>query len=179
MQIHEDDMFRPYVPRGKGLYKTSVGTHTLCKNCEALNYKANKYFKVDAPTTDQQSFLDKVAEVYKQLQGRGGEPTGAYARYVLGVHGTDHDAIRRRSDDDLLAAVLGTPCAVTVTPETSQVMLETTPVDYFIGLLETRQFSDTETAWRHYDEIKEQVDQYGRREYIYRLLDIWEEEEDK
>lgn len=105
-QNQEDESFRPYVPRGAGKYKTKVGRQTICRNCEALNAKAARIHKMEEEerSVDQQVFLDKMADAYRELKRRGCEPVGAYAAYVFG------DAAKTRggiSDDLMMASMLG------------------------------------------------------------------------
>lgn len=77
------EFFKPYVPRGNGLRKTTVGRNTICRECERLNGTATRIWKQGADTQRERDFLEKVAEYYKMLVSRGGTPLGAYAKHVL------------------------------------------------------------------------------------------------
>lgn len=78
-----DEFFKPYVPRGKGLRKTTVGRNTICRECERLNGTATRIWKRGAQTPKETELLDKLKAYYKVLVDRGGHPIGAYANYVL------------------------------------------------------------------------------------------------
>ena len=74
------DNFRKYTPRGKGIYKTKQGYHTLCKHCEAISARAAAAMK-----SGDQEAIDKLVDYYKSLQDRGLEPATAAARKILGL----------------------------------------------------------------------------------------------
>lgn len=78
-----EDFFRPYVPRGKGLRKTTVGRNTVCRDCEQINNIATRIFKQGPKTNQEQELLDRLPAYYKQLVAIGGQPIGAYARHIL------------------------------------------------------------------------------------------------
>lgn len=78
-----DEFFKPYVPRGNGLRKTTVGRNTICRECERLNGTATRIWKRGAQTPKETELLDKLKAYYKVLVDRGGHPIGAYANYVL------------------------------------------------------------------------------------------------
>lgn len=94
----DEDSFRQYVPRGKGIYHTTVGRHTVCRDCENFNARIARLYKTD-PTSPK---LDEAARLYVDLHNRGLEPVGAYARVVLAdreqnkVQEDSYDAYIRR-----------------------------------------------------------------------------------
>lgn len=93
--------FRKYVPRGNGIYKTTQGHHTLCKNCEKISQRA-----AHALNKGDEETIEKLRAHYKLLQQRGLEPVTAPARKLLGVDDT-RKSKRRDSLDDLLNATQG------------------------------------------------------------------------
>lgn len=163
-QIHEDDMFRSYVPRGKGIYKTSVGRNTICKNCESLNNKASRYFKHEAPTEEMKEFLGRAAALYRELRDRGYNPVGVYARQVLG----DTASPRRRrdtmADDALFAAVAGTG---------------NTPTQTHIAKLTARSYGTLDEAIAAHDRLADMLRAAGAYEEADKLLEDWEFEEEE
>lgn len=78
-----DEFFRPYVPRGSGLRKTTVGRNTVCRECEQLNNVATRIFKNGPKTTQEHELMEKLPMYYKQLVAIGGQPIGTYAKHVL------------------------------------------------------------------------------------------------
>lgn len=93
--------FRKYVPRGNGVYKTTQGHHTLCKNCEKISQRA-----AHALNKGDEETLEKLRAHYRLLQERGLEPATAPARKLLGVDNTGKPK-RRDSLDDLLSVTQG------------------------------------------------------------------------
>lgn len=83
--------FRKYVPRGNGVYKTTQGHHTICKNCEKISQRATH-----ALNKGDEAAIVMLREHYRLLQERGFEPATAPARKLLGVD--KDDAPKRRSD---------------------------------------------------------------------------------
>ena len=150
--MHEDEMFRPYVPRGTGKYKTTVGRNTICKNCESLNNKAARYFKLEEKTDEHKRFLARVADAYKVLQGRGGTPVGPYARHVLGTEPVKNTT----DDDDLLAAVLGDELQI------------------HMSNLVQRSYESLDVAYDMQDRLKDRLKEANLYERADVLLEDWE-----
>lgn len=78
-----EEYFRPYTPRGKGLRKSTVGRNTVCRECEKTNNVASRIWKQENKSPKELDFLEKMAEYYKMLVDKGGSPIGAYAKHVL------------------------------------------------------------------------------------------------
>ena len=78
-----EEYFRPYIPRGKGIRKTSVGRNTICKECEKLNNTSTRIWKKNNRDPKEQLLLDKLVDYYKVLISKGGQPVGAYAKHII------------------------------------------------------------------------------------------------
>lgn len=102
------DAYRRYVSRGKGIYDTSTGYHTVCKECENFNQQVNNVYRkpVEARTQAQVDLLSKAKTLYEALQRRGLEPKGRYAADLLGLT-IGRDAVS--STDSYLASLLEEP----------------------------------------------------------------------
>lgn len=83
--------FRKYTPRGTGVYKTTQGHHTLCKNCEAISVRA-----ANALSNGDTAAIEMLRKHYALLQEHGFEPATAPARKLLGVD--DIPRTRQRKD---------------------------------------------------------------------------------
>lgn len=83
--------FRKYVPRGNGIYKTTQGHHTLCKNCEAISVRA-----ANALSKDDKEAIEMLREHYRLLLEHGFGPATAPARRILGVD--DAPKAKQRKD---------------------------------------------------------------------------------
>ena len=94
--------FRKYKPRGNGVYNTTQGYNTICKNCEAISSRASVALSKNDGATIQQ-----LTEHYKLLQSRGFEPVTAPAKRLLGVDTTKQAASRRATLRDLLDITQG------------------------------------------------------------------------
>lgn len=92
------DNFRRYAPRGRGIYKTTQGYHTICKSCEAISVKA-----AAALSSNDTATIDKLTDHYKALQSRGLAPATKPAKQLLGV--ATERSKRTNKLDDLLAEV--------------------------------------------------------------------------
>lgn len=110
------DAYRKYVSRGKGIYDTSTGYHTVCKECENFNQQVNNAYRkpVEARTQAQINLLCKAKTLYEALQRRGLEPKGRYAADVLGLT-IGRDAVS--STDSYLASLLAEPVQEVPTQE--------------------------------------------------------------
>lgn len=91
-----DEYFRSYVSRGRGIRKSTVGRNTVCKECESTNNIATRIWKQLVKSQDDQTFLTELAEYYKRLVAKGGQPIGAYAKHVLG-EATHEDTKSRKT----------------------------------------------------------------------------------
>jgi hypothetical protein len=92
------DHFRPYVPRGRGVYKTTTGRSTLCKDCESISSRAAAALKRNDEKT-----IEKLHHYYQALSDRGFPPVTSAARKILGV---DTDDGSKSNLDSLLGEVL-------------------------------------------------------------------------
>ena len=95
------DEFRKYVPRGRGIYKTTQGRHTICKTCESISARAST-----ALSKGDEATISKLRDHYKILQDRGYEPATAPARRILGVDITPEKR-QRNTLDDMLSITQG------------------------------------------------------------------------
>jgi hypothetical protein len=96
--------YRPYAPRGKGIYNTTVGHHTVCKECENFNQAVAVAYKSEARTPRQVALLEKAKVLYETLHARGLAPKGRYAADVLGLN----KEVKKTSVDKYLAELMGT-----------------------------------------------------------------------
>lgn len=94
------DSFRPYVPRGRGVYNTKQGRNTICKDCESISNRASGALK-----RGDQEAIDKLTRFYTVLAERGYPPVTAPAKKLLGL--VDTKAPRRSSLDDTISMMLG------------------------------------------------------------------------
>lgn len=96
--------YRPYAPRGKGIYNTTVGYHTVCKECENFNQTVTVAYNSEARTPKQVVLLEQAKVLYETLHARGLAPKGRYAADVLGL-GKES---KPTAVDSYLAALMGT-----------------------------------------------------------------------
>lgn len=96
------ESFRKYTPRGSGVYKTTQGYNTICKDCESISRRAS-----GALQRGDTAMIEKLTEHYRVLQERGLEPVTAPAKRLLGVDTGNGQSTRRASLDDLLGSVQG------------------------------------------------------------------------
>ena len=95
--------YRPYTPRGKGIYNTTVGYHTVCKECENFNQTVAVAYNSEARTPKQDALLEQAKVLYETLHARGLAPKGRYAAAVLGLT----KEVKKTSVDNYLAALMG------------------------------------------------------------------------
>lgn len=95
--------YRPYKPRGKGIYSTTVGYHTVCKECENFNQTVTVAYNSKARTPKQVALLEQAKVLYETLHARGLAPKGRYAADVLGLT----KEVKKTSVDRYLAALMG------------------------------------------------------------------------
>lgn len=76
----QDECFKQYPSRGKGIYKSTPGRFPTCKECETFNRHANAAWKADPRTTEQQSLVDAAIRIYKDQIAKGLEPIGPLAK---------------------------------------------------------------------------------------------------
>lgn len=117
------DAYRKYASRGRGIYETTTGYHTVCRECENFNQQVNKAYNtlVDNRTAKQVKLLDSAKSLYELLASRGCEPKGHYAAVVLSSRSERQATSRERMDsaESYLATLLAPPdetddCAVHV-----------------------------------------------------------------
>ena len=78
-----EQYFKSYVPRGRGLRKSSVGRHTICRDCEHINETATRIWKRGPQNPKETELLEKFKTYYNKLVDKGGHPVGAYANHLL------------------------------------------------------------------------------------------------
>lgn len=90
----EETMFRRYVKRGNSVRKTSVGYHTICRDCENFNNNAlNTYNKgPDKWTTADKNIIALAKSIYEAEFAKNLHPTGKLALILLG------DKLKNRRD---------------------------------------------------------------------------------
>lgn len=148
------DEFRKYVPRGKGIYKTSQGHHTICKTCEAISARASTALsKNDAET------IEMLREHYKVLQSRGYEPVTAPAKRILGV-----DTVVERARRDTLADMLSMTQGV-----------GESELDRHCRLVRQRGYESAEAADAAHRRLADELKTYNHDLYeeITELVDDW------
>lgn len=141
------DKFRKYVPRGKGIYTTTQGHHTLCKDCEAISARA-----ANAMKTGNQEVIDKLTAYYKSLQDRGLAPVTAAARRLLGM-----DVANKSTDLDSLLTSTTTSSAL----------------DDHCRKVRERLYSSVDEADRAHRRLADRLKEAGLYEEITNLLDEW------
>lgn len=156
-QVLEDEAYRKYAPRGKGIYKTEQGYHTICKECENIN---NRALQLEKDPSKNQELYNKLVDYYTSLDKKGlGIASAVAGRYLA----KDKPVAPRRSLidklDDLIGAATADEC------------------ETFIARVRERAFADSGEAWSHYDRLKTQLNATGLRDEAARLIDIWEGEE--
>lgn len=72
------DNFRKYTPRGKGIYNTTQGRYTICKDCESVSNRTNTALK-----NGDNAAIEKLREHYAMLMDRGFPPVTAPAKRIL------------------------------------------------------------------------------------------------
>lgn len=105
--------YRPYKPRGKGIYNTTVGHHTVCKECENFNQAVTVAYNSKARTPKQVALLEQAKVLYETLHARGLAPKGRYAADVLGLT----KEAKKTSVDKYLAEVVSRYTEMTVSEE--------------------------------------------------------------
>ncbi len=92
----DDSYFRKTKPRGRGIYKTTQGSNTMCKDCESLNVRAhNALKKIEAGIPVDTTVLKQH---YQRLSDAGHPPVTAAARRLMGLE----SATRGRETNGLL-----------------------------------------------------------------------------
>ena len=147
------DAFRKYVPRGAGIYDTTVGRHTVCKECENFNQLVNAAYRkpVDKRTQKQNELLEKAKEFYEELHRRGMEPKGRYAADVLGTSKED----KPDATDSYFASVLG--CSIETAAGNLQEERPKTLTEEGQELLEMQLVYEPDVYQRLVDEWREKI----------------------
>lgn len=78
-----DESFRPYVPRGRGINKSTVGRNTVCLECEKINRAVDNAWKKETKNSRDMEILDTAAKYYSTLREQGLHPIGAYCRSLF------------------------------------------------------------------------------------------------
>ena len=79
----DDECFRKTAPRGRGVYKTTQGSSTICRECESLNIRAHtalKKIEAGIPVDTSQ-----LRQHYQLLTDMGHPPVTAAARRLMGL----------------------------------------------------------------------------------------------
>ena len=76
----DETCFRPTKSRSKGIYRTSTGSSTICRECESLNTRAHTALKRDDVDT-----MDMLRQHYRNLMDAGHPPVTAAARRLMGM----------------------------------------------------------------------------------------------
>jgi hypothetical protein len=158
------DAYRRYAARGKGIYKTEQGHHTVCKECENINARAIQLEKT--PGKDPE-LHQQLVDYYQALYDAGLGVASAVAGRYTGQEKPVDDSTRRGSLGDRL------------TQRTSQLKSrQSDECTNFIQLVRLRQYTNSATAWARYDELKQQLQDAGLRDEAARLIDEWEADEE-
>ena len=146
------DNFRKYKPRGRGIYNTTQGCHTICKQCESISNRV-----VTAMNKGDNELLDKLRKHYQDLSNRGLPPVTAAARRLLGIEGSKES--KSADIDSLLASV------------------QESAVETHCRLVRARGYASVDEAQVKHRELTEQLQVAGYYEEITELLDDWYFEE--
>lgn len=154
LQIEE---FRKYTPRGNGIYNTTQGHHTICKNCEKISSRASI-----ALSKNDREAIEMLREHYKLLQEHGLPPVTAPARRLLGVD--DKHKADKRSD---LASLLGVSQAAIARGETE--------LDRHCRLVRQRGYVSAEEADAAHRRLADALRAHDQAVYeeITELVDDW------
>ena len=157
------DNYRKYAARGKGIYKTEQGYHTICKECESINSRAIQLEK--DPSKDPVLYA-KLVDYYKALESRGlGIASAVAGRYL----GKDKPVAAARSIN------------LTVRLDSVINAGQADVLRAHLDALRDRTYSSLEEAGRMQDTLAQQLRAAGLYEEADRLLEDWEyarEEED-
>lgn len=148
------DNFRKYKPRGKGIYNTTQGYNTICKDCESISNRV-----VTALNKGNQEMLDKLSEHYQRLLDKGLPPVTAAPRRLLGL-----DKAECTKPDSSLDALL------------SSVQAES-EVDKHCRLVRSRGYASIDEAQTVHRQLETQLKESGHYEELTELLDDWYFEE--
>ena len=142
------ESFRPYVPRGRGVYSTTTGRNTICKDCESLSSRA-----ASALRRGDTEAIEKLTRYYKVLQERGYEPVTAPAKRLLGI------VVKPGSRSNLDNAI--------------QAMLGDSDVQLHYKKVQERSYASFDEADRVHKELTERLKQAGLYEVVNDLMDDW------
>lgn len=76
--------FRPTRSRSKGIYRTTTGSSTICRECESLNTRAHT-----AMRRGDEETMNKLRQHYQTLVDAGHPPVTAAARRLMGLEPKD------------------------------------------------------------------------------------------
>ena len=155
-KLRVDTSFRKYVPRGRGIYATTQGYHTLCKDCESISIRAANAIKCN-----DEEIMNKLREYYKILDSRGLPPVTKPARILLGVE-ADRPSAKL---DALLSRMLGED------PDESE-------LDRHCRLVRERGYASFDEADAVHRTMTDKLKAAGLYEEINNLMDEWFDEED-
>lgn len=144
------DNFRKYKPRGKGIYNTTQGYNTICKQCESISNRV-----VTALNKGDQSTLDKLREHYQLLIDKGLPPVTAAPRRLMGMP----DEVRVRSKDSL--------------DELLTCVQAESDVDKHCRLVRSRGYVSVDEAQEVHRRLEAQLKESGYYEELTELLDEW------
>ena len=121
-----DTEFRPYYSRSTGKYKSSVGSNTICKECERINASVTRIWKRETKSEEDEKLLTQAAEYYKMLVANGHEPIGPFAKHVLGEASRQPEPLSA-----ILSAALGTQDVINEFSEFMALEFTEDPQDYY------------------------------------------------
>lgn len=145
------DSFRKYKSRGKGIYNTTQGCYTICKQCESISNRV-----VTAINKGDQEVLDKLREHYRRLINKGLPPVTAAPRRLMGLTTDDNRKKCVDSLDDLL-------CDVQSESE----------VDKHCRLVRSRGYVSLDEAQQVHRQLEQQLKECDYYEELTELLDEW------
>lgn len=151
--------FRKYPARGRGVYQTSQGYYTICKDCESISSRAAALLKKEKErcTADDLKNLGLLKEHYRMLEAKGLPPVTAAAKRVL--YGEDVEVVSKQgSFEDLLAAVSGA---------------SESALDKHCRLVRCRGYASFDEADKVHKELLAELRQDSRFEEINDLMDEW------
>lgn len=145
------DSFHKYAARGRGIYTTTQGHHTICKDCESISRRADRALK-----NNNIELIEKLRTHYKSLQDRGLEPVTAPARRLLGV-----EKPKANSIDTLLAAV------------------QTISVTELVDNIRNRKYANADEAYEAHKPYIDELREVGMLTEVTELIEEWYDDEEQ
>ena len=152
-----EESFKQYPSRGRGVYQTTQGRHTICLECESISRRAAYAMK-----KGDEEVIEMLRNHYQMLQDRGYPPATAAAKDLMGVkNGYTPKRRGKEALSDLLASVGQSPT-----------------VD-FVAKLERREFENADKAYEAHKPLITSLREEGKLEYVTALIEAWYDEEDQ